>query len=240
MYAFRTAILFTAISLPSVLCAQDTNQMVQRCHTGTLLDVDSRTEIVPTTSTQHMEEKDKHGKKVYDGYSTPNEAKRTTYVLQVGVDGMVYTVESTPLFGVFSYKPTDLVVGDSIEVCVNGKSLVLTRPNGKQFKTKIVRTARDMQSAGSGTATSQKFDEDVPTEPKKSKIDEAITHAHISSTPAGAEIHVDGAYVGVTPSDIDLACCSHDLTITKTGLKSWTRAVRTTGGQVNISAELQQ
>jgi len=29
-------------------------------------------------------------------------------------------------------------------------------------------------------------------------------HAHISSTPAGADIQVDGAYVGATPADIDL------------------------------------
>jgi PEGA domain len=239
MYRFRIAILFGAICMPGMLRAQDANEVVQRCHTGTLLDVDSRTELVPTTSTQHVEEKDKRGKKVYDGYTTPNEEKRTTYTLQVAVDGVVYTPESTPLFGFLSYKPTDLVVGDSIEACVNGKSLVLTRPNGKQFTAKIVRTARDMQSARSGNTASQRFDEDQPAEPKKSKIDEAVTHAHISATPAGADIQVDGAYVGTTPSDIDLACCSHELTITKTGLKSWTRSVRTTGGQINISAELQ-
>jgi uncharacterized protein (TIGR03118 family) len=66
------------------------------------------------------------------------------------------------------------------------------------------------------------------------------THAHISSTPAGADIQVDGAYVGATPSDIDLTCCWHDVTIIKPGLRPWTRRVRDTGRQVNIHADLQK
>jgi uncharacterized protein (TIGR03118 family) len=65
-------------------------------------------------------------------------------------------------------------------------------------------------------------------------------HAHISSTPTGADIQVDGAFVGATPSDIDLACCWHDVTILKPGRKPWTKRVRSTGGHVNINAQLQK
>ena len=115
MYKLRTGLVLAASFVTAMLCAQTGNQLVQRCRTGTLLDVDTRTEIVPTTSTQHGVEKDKNGKKVYDGYSTPSETKRTVYVLRVAVDGMLYTAESSPLFGPFSYKPTDLVIGDPIE-----------------------------------------------------------------------------------------------------------------------------
>jgi len=61
-------------------------------------------------------------------------------------------------------------------------------------------------------------------------------HAHISSTPAGADIQVDGAFVGATPSDIDLTCCWHDVTIIKQGRKPWTRRVRFTGEDVKITA----
>jgi len=71
--------------------------------------------------------------------------------------------------------------------------------------------------------------------PKSSDI-----HAHISSTPPGADIQVDGDYVGATPSDIDLTCCFHDVTIIKPGRKPWTRRVRNTGRQVNIHADLQK
>jgi len=65
-------------------------------------------------------------------------------------------------------------------------------------------------------------------------------HAHISSTPAGAHIQVDGAYVGATPADIELTCCWHDVTIIKPGRKTWTRRVRITGGHVNINVQLQK
>jgi uncharacterized protein (TIGR03118 family) len=65
-------------------------------------------------------------------------------------------------------------------------------------------------------------------------------HAYISSTPAGADIQVDGAYVGATPADIDLTCCWHDVTIIKPGRKPWTRRVRITGGHLNINAQLQK
>jgi len=68
----------------------------------------------------------------------------------------------------------------------------------------------------------------------------ADIHAHISSTPAGAEIQVDGAYVGATPSDVDLTCCWHDVTILKPGRKPWTRRVRFTGVDLKITAHLQK
>src|SRR5258708_23724560 len=65
-------------------------------------------------------------------------------------------------------------------------------------------------------------------------------HAHISFAPTGADIQVDGAEVGATPSDIDLTCCWHDVTILKPGRKPWTKRVRSTGGHVNINAQLQK
>jgi uncharacterized protein (TIGR03118 family) len=68
----------------------------------------------------------------------------------------------------------------------------------------------------------------------------ADIHVHISSTPAGADIQVDGAFVGATPSDIDLTCCWHDVTIIKQGRKPWTRRVRFTGEDVKITAHLQK
>jgi hypothetical protein len=64
-------------------------------------------------------------------------------------------------------------------------------------------------------------------------------HAPISSTPAAADIQVDGEYVGTTPLNIDLTCCFHDVTISKPGLRPWTGRVRNTDGPINIHADLQ-
>lgn len=40
-------------------------------------------------------------------------------------------------------------------------------------------------------------------------------HARIRSTPGGADIFVDGTYLGTTPLTVDLACCFHDVSISK-------------------------
>jgi hypothetical protein len=45
-------------------------------------------------------------------------------------------------------------------------------------------------------------------------------HARINSIPTGADIKVDGAYVGTTPLEIELTCCFHDITISKRGIQS--------------------
>jgi hypothetical protein len=62
-------------------------------------------------------------------------------------------------------------------------------------------------------------------------------HAHITSTPPGADIQVDGTYVGITPLDVDLPCCFHDVTISKPGRRPWTGRVRN-NGHAEIHAQL--
>jgi hypothetical protein len=76
--------------------------------------------------------------------------------------------------------------------------------------------------------------------PAKSTAAPMVTHAHFTSTPAGAEIYIDRSYVGVTPLDIDVTCCWHDVTVTHPGLKPWTKRVRQAGGRANIHAHLQK
>jgi hypothetical protein len=54
-------------------------------------------------------------------------------------------------------------------------------------------------------------------------------HTHITSTPPSADIQVDGTHVGITPLDIDLPCCFHDVTISKPGRRPWTGRIRNNG-----------
>jgi len=61
----------------------------------------------------------------------------------------------------------------------------------------------------------------------------------VSSMPAGADIAVDGNFVGNTPSEIDVTPGDHTLTVSKSGFKPWERKFRATGGSVNIDAELE-
>ena len=60
----------------------------------------------------------------------------------------------------------------------------------------------------------------------------------VSSTPSGAEISVDGNFVGSTPSSVPVGMGSHTISVRKAGYANWERTIRVTGGTVNVAAEL--
>ena len=68
----------------------------------------------------------------------------------------------------------------------------------------------------------------------------AITQASlvIDSSPPGADIEIDGAFVGNTPSTVPVAPGSHEITVKKKGFADWTRKLNVTGGSIHLSADL--
>ncbi len=62
----------------------------------------------------------------------------------------------------------------------------------------------------------------------------------VSSTPAGADIEVDGAFVGSTPSAITLMAGEHSVVVKKNGFKAWERRIKITGGEITLMAELEK
>ncbi|HEX7894315.1 MAG TPA: PEGA domain-containing protein, partial [Terriglobales bacterium] len=60
----------------------------------------------------------------------------------------------------------------------------------------------------------------------------------ISSTPPGADIEVDGKFVGSTPSSISLSPGDHEIVVKKTGFSAWEKKVSVSSGHINIAAEL--
>lgn len=60
----------------------------------------------------------------------------------------------------------------------------------------------------------------------------------ISSIPAGADIGLDGNFVGQTPSSILTLPGDHHIRISKTGYKPWERTIRTSGGDATVIADL--
>ncbi len=61
----------------------------------------------------------------------------------------------------------------------------------------------------------------------------------IDSAPSGADIEVDGAFVGNTPSTVSVAPGSHQIAVKKKGFADWTKTLNVTGGNVHLSAELE-
>lgn len=62
----------------------------------------------------------------------------------------------------------------------------------------------------------------------------------IESTPPGADIAVDGGFVGNTPSTINVAPGAHEITVTKKGFSEWSRKLNVTGGSIHLDASLDQ
>ena len=63
----------------------------------------------------------------------------------------------------------------------------------------------------------------------------------VESSPPGADIEVDGSFVGNTPSDVQVAEGEHSVVVKKTGFKDWERKLKVSAGSnVHLNAELEQ
>ncbi len=67
----------------------------------------------------------------------------------------------------------------------------------------------------------------------------AQASVNVESTPAGADIEIDGAFVGNTPSKINLTPGKHQVVVKKKGFSDWSRTLDVTGGTINLSADLE-
>jgi len=64
---------------------------------------------------------------------------------------------------------------------------------------------------------------------------------HLESDPSGADIEVDGSFVGNTPSDVQVTEGEHTVSVKKTGFKDWERKLKISGGSsVHLNAELEK
>ena len=66
------------------------------------------------------------------------------------------------------------------------------------------------------------------------------TSLTVDSTPVGADIEVDGNFVGSTPSSVPVSLGNHEITVRKKGYSAWDRRMNVTGGTVHLNAELER
>ncbi|HWR15860.1 MAG TPA: PEGA domain-containing protein [Terriglobales bacterium] len=66
------------------------------------------------------------------------------------------------------------------------------------------------------------------------------TKVEVSSSPVGADIEVNGKFVGNTPSAIHLTPGEYRIAVKKNGYTAWEREVKVTGGNVTLLAELEK
>lgn len=81
----------------------------------------------------------------------------------------------------------------------------------------------------------------APSAPAAAVAPAALAQASlaIDSTPAGADVEIDGAFVGNTPSTVTVAPGSHQIVVKKKGFTDWTKTLNVTGGTIHLNAELE-
>ena len=142
------------------------------------------------------------------------------------VGGMVATAivffPAAPFFLFMHGKDISIPKGTEITAYVNGDT--------KLDIAKFQPAAPASAPAQSATASSPSAD-----------VGSASAKLHVESAPPGADIEVDGSFVGNTPSDVQVAEGEHTVVVKRSGFKDWERKVKVSGGSsVNISSELEK
>jgi hypothetical protein len=97
-----------------------------------------------------------------------------------------------------------------------------------------------LAAVASGTSTAQLDTESNADGGEATpQAESGVASVIVKSTPAGADIDVDGKYVGSTPSTVQLAPGDHDISIEKDGMTPWQRTMTVSaGGNSSIDATL--
>jgi hypothetical protein len=90
------------------------------------------------------------------------------------------------------------------------------------------------KSEGEEKSPKEKAAGTTPAEPTKGSV-------NVSSNPPGADISVDGEFVGNSPAALKLAPGKHTLTVRMSGYKDWSREITVhSGSEVQLTANLEK
>ena len=74
-----------------------------------------------------------------------------------------------------------------------------------------------------------------------SAVNSSSAKLQLESDPSGADINVDGSFVGNTPSNVQVTEGDHTVTVKKAGFKDWERQVKVSAGSsVRLNADLEK
>jgi PEGA domain len=142
--------------------------------------------------------------------------------------------------GVFSHKNKvavfNRVSGDSI---VSKSTLSL----GGSVQEACEAITNDWAEHGASiraAAAEQEKPVSAPT-PSPATATPSTAKLQIDSTPTGADIEIDGSFVGSTPSEVQVPESEHSVSVKKAGFRPWERKLKVSAGSsVHLSAELEK
>lgn len=135
-------------------------------------------------------------------------------------------------------KGAHVAVNGTVKYYVEGRKLHLLDDDNKEHTAEIVKEIRKTSQPTDAPAATPANSSRIAAPPATS-IPVTMVSVAIESTPAGADIEVDGAFVGNTPSAVAVTPGSHEITIKKKGFSDWTRKLSVTSGSVHLSADLE-
>lgn len=117
-----------------------------------------------------------------------------------------------------------------------------TRELGTSVKDACEAIVKDWPSRASklDAQKSQQPTAQLVSVSEKSATPSPASQLSVSSNPSGADIEVDGSFVGNTPSTLDVTSGEHTVVVKKAGYKDWSRTLKVTGGVVNLSIEFEK
>jgi len=204
----------------------------QTTESGSLSGTANSTSIGNTTNTQVNGSYSGNRTTSTSGTSTPIYRVYDNLMIE-GVDSVYVTSER--LRWRWS-KGAHVAVNGSVKYYVEGRKLHILDEDGKEHAVEILKQIRKPSPVvASGPV--------VKTEAREYSQSVASPMPSVSvsfdSTPTGADIEIDGAFVGNTPSTINVAAGSHDIAVKKKGFADWTKKLNVTGGNIHLNAELE-
>jgi len=111
-----------------------------------------------------------------------------------------------------------------------------TRSLGNAVKDACTALFHDWSRREAVAASNKEMERSYPGTPRTEAA--AVTRLQVISAPGGADIAIDGAFVGNTPSTVALPPGDHQVVVTKNGYAPWQRTVHVSGGDITLNAEL--
>ena len=107
--------------------------------------------------------------------------------------------------------------------------------------TQTVKTEESAQQADKPAVSDESTNTSTATEASNITAAEAEAMIALVSTPVGADVMVDDAFVGNSPAKLKLKAGKHTIKVTMTGYKDWSREMTVmAGSEVNLTATLEK
>jgi len=139
---------------------------------------------------------------------------------------------AAPVFLLMHGKDVTIAKGTEVTAYISGD---VKLDLAKFEPAPLVPAAQSVPSASSAATPNAGPPETSSVSPDQG----AAAELEVSSTPDGADIEIDGNFVGSTSSTVGVAAGPHLVSVKKAGFKPWERQITVSSGHIKIDATLE-